>query len=74
MNGPKLSQAVREKAALISNLSEDGDHIDIDDIRDTVELLKTLAKVVDGVPLAKAFGVPGDWGYETPIGAALAGR
>ena len=74
MNTEKLSQAIRESAAFIGGLGdEEGDASDFDDIRDAVELLRILAKVVEGVPLAKAFGSPGDWGYETPIGSALAG-
>jgi hypothetical protein len=74
MNTESLARAIREKAALISNLSEDGTPIDIDEIRDTVELLKTLAKIVEGKSILKAFGAPGDWGHETPIGLALSAR
>ena len=35
------------------------------------ELSRVLARLVEGKPIAKAFGAPGDWGYETPVGAAL---
>jgi len=30
-----------------------------------------LARIVAGADMAKAFGAPGDWGYEHPIGKAL---
>lgn len=36
------------------------------------DLLKVLANIVDGMPVQKAFGAPGDWGYDTPVGKALA--
>ena len=39
---------------------------------DTSELIAVLARVLEGKPIAAAFGAPGDWGYKTPIGAALA--
>lgn len=39
---------------------------------DTHELILVLARIVEGKPVAKAFGAPGDWGYETPIGRAMA--
>ncbi len=40
--------------------------------RDTGELLCVLARVLEGKPVLRAFGAPGDWGYNTAIGAALA--
>lgn len=36
------------------------------------DLLKVLANIVDGMPVQKAFGAPGDWVYGTPIRQALA--
>ena len=39
---------------------------------DAAELIRVLARVVEGKPLAKAFGPPGDWGYSNPIGKAIA--
>lgn len=41
---------------------------------DVCELLRVLDRIVRGRPIDKAFGAPGDWGYEHPIGMALAGR
>lgn len=56
-----LSKAIRDKAQ--AHLATDAD---------TCELLRVLARVVEGRPLSRAFGAPGDWGYNTPIGEALA--
>lgn len=44
------------------------------DLRDANDLLKVLANIVGGKPIDKAFGSPGDWGHDTEIGKALAGR
>jgi hypothetical protein len=41
---------------------------------DMDELLLVLARIVEGRGLSSAFGAPGDWGYGTPIGDALAAR
>ena len=39
---------------------------------DDAELFRVLSRVVAGRTLEQAFGAPGDWGYGTPIGKALA--
>lgn len=39
---------------------------------DDAELLLVLARIVEGKAVSRAFGAPGDWGYNTPIGRALA--
>lgn len=44
------------------------------DDADVAELLRVLSRVVEGKPVDAAFGAPGDWGYGTPIGDALAER
>lgn len=38
---------------------------------DASELLRVLARIVEGRSIDKAFGAPGDWGYGTAIGDAL---
>jgi hypothetical protein len=38
---------------------------------DVIELVKVLARAVEGKDVIRAFGAPGDWGYNTPIGRAL---
>ncbi len=40
--------------------------------RDDAELLRVLARLLEGKSPHQAFGAPGDWGYGTPIGDALA--
>lgn len=60
MNRAKLRETILAKAR------------EIDADSDTKELLCVLARVVDGKPVARAFGAPGDWGYGRPIGDALA--
>lgn len=38
---------------------------------DASELLRVLARIVEGRSIDKAFGAPGDWGYGTAIGDAV---
>ena len=70
MNQVKLAIALRSKA------SEARDIVVIPDcdqtLRDAVTLIRVLANIVEGMPLSKAFGPPGDWGYESKIGQAIA--
>lgn len=40
--------------------------------RTDAELIRCLARLLEGSTPYKAFGAPGDWGYDTPIGTALA--
>lgn len=61
MNAKKLADAIRKTS--VSNEPDDAKF-----------LLKTLAHIVEGMPIEKAFGAPGDWGYGTPIGQALVDR
>lgn len=37
----------------------------------TEALISVLGSVIEGVPIERAMGAPGDWGYGTPIGDAL---
>jgi hypothetical protein len=44
------------------------------ELREAVELVRCLSRLVDGrtvCELHQAFGAPGDFGYESVIGAAL---
>jgi hypothetical protein len=43
-------------------------------LRDAAELVRVLARALEGKAFPVAFGAPGDWGYDTPIGAAIAMR
>lgn len=56
-----LSNAIREKA---EQLQDAGDV-------DASSLLRVLASIVDGSPVPKAFGAPGEWGYGRPLGDGL---
>lgn len=43
-------------------------------LRDAIEVAKATRRIVERLSVAQvheAFGAPGDWGYDTPIGAAL---
>lgn len=40
-------------------------------LRDSGELVRVLARLVEGKDLHAAFGAPGDWGYSTKLGQAL---
>jgi hypothetical protein len=41
-------------------------------LADSAELILGLARTLEGMPINRAFGSPGDWGYRTAIGKALA--
>lgn len=71
METGQLAAALRNKAAEVRNVNATTAEED-QTLRDAADLLRVLAHVVDGKPLAKAFGSPGDWGYETAIGSAIA--
>jgi hypothetical protein len=68
METGQLAAALRNKAAEVRGVNATTETED-QTLRDAADLLRVLAHVVDGKPLAKAFGSPGDWGYETAIGA-----
>lgn len=77
MNTKELASAVRSlKSAVNDGISETCDPIvrDSDDFRDAKDLLGVLANIIEGKQIEKAFGSPGDWGHDTPIGRALAAR
>lgn len=71
MTVEKLSEAIREYARAIDDDGCGTPSTVKTSESDTAELLRVLARVVEGKPIAKAFGAPGDWGYGTPIGEAL---
>ena len=66
MNQPLLAQTLRIYATIVKH-----EGLEADDTHDVSELLNVLARVAEGKTLAQAFGAPGDWGYDTPIGQAL---
>jgi hypothetical protein len=77
MDPKKLAAAVRdtkEKIDLMSDGLLELDSQDCDELRDAKDLLGVLAHILDGKTVAQAFGSPGDWGYGTLIGRALAAQ
>jgi hypothetical protein len=78
MDSEKLAAAVREVKENVDRIMDtaelDRKTEDRDELFDAKTLLGVLAHIVDGMPIEKAFGSPGDWGYGTAIGNALASR
>ncbi len=70
MDKAALAKIIRNRARdMIDSPPHDGP--DRQAALDTAELLCVLARVLNGRPIEQAFGAPGDWGYDTPIGKAL---
>jgi len=74
MNSTLLARALRERAEKVEEHVEDVGEGERWHRRDNAELLRVLARVVEGQPVVRAFGAPGDWGYSHPIGKALAAK
>jgi hypothetical protein len=71
----QLNKALRQTAQNARDASTSYDEIEGADeraIKDAAELACVLARILDGKSVYEAFGAPGDWGYEMPIGNALA--
>ncbi len=74
-NSPKVSGALREMArAIVDDGIGEPSKLQRPTDADMAELLRVLANIVDGKDMSRSFGAPGDWGYGTPLGDALAGR
>lgn len=68
----ELTEAIRAKAEEIHQLLCSADDAQTSQkLRDAVTLLRVLANIIGGMPVALAMGAPGDWGYDTPIGCGL---
>lgn len=63
----RLALVLRKRAARM--LDDDGLG---PESRDNAELINVLARLIEGNSVHKSFGAPGDWGYGTEIGDALA--
>jgi len=70
MDKNKLAVALRKKASHVRFLNTETSE-ESESLRDASSLLRVLAALIEGESLHKAFGSPGDWGYETEIGQAL---
>lgn len=67
-----IQQLDRALYALRSRLVND--NASRSDIKDAAEMICVASRVMRGTPFHKAMGAPGDWGYGTPIGDALAAK
>jgi hypothetical protein len=75
-----ITERVRESEDAIVLLADLTDNLPAAEratqtLREAVELVRCLRRLVPGrsvQEIHRAFGAPGDFGYETPIGAALA--
>lgn len=65
-----IAAALRNKAAQLRNVNVTTAGED-QTLRDAATLLRVLANVMEGMVPIKAFGPPGDWGYDTEIGRAV---
>lgn len=70
MNSAALSRIIRERSQRLRNPDEEPSTVG--QLAEDGELLLVLARVIEGKSVQRAFGSPGDWGYNTPIGRALA--
>ena len=72
MNSAELIKAIRDRARELR--CADRRPPTVGELADDSELLRVLARIVEGIPVERAFGSPGDWGYNHPIGKALAAK
>lgn len=72
MNVKALAEALRDRARRLSAAGEQP--VTLGELGDDGELLRVLACMIEGKTAAQAFGAPGDWGYSTQIGKALAAK
>lgn len=54
-------------AAIIGHATEKNPNLD----HHTEALIRALGSMIEGIPVDRAMGAPGAWGYGTPIGDAL---
>ena len=73
MNSNELARVLDAKAADLFHAISDDDPKRAEK-QDIADLIRVLRRIVVGIPIGRAFGAPGDWGYDTPIGKALAGQ
>ena len=78
MSALTLARALRNEAEKVSNVRHElrysetpREEAQAQALNNAAELIRVLARLVDGKSMHGAFGAPGDFGYETPIGAAL---
>ncbi len=74
-----IEKSEREYSAALErlrDLDKDGEaNTEAHQLREAIELVRCLRRLLNGRTVNevyKAFGAPGDFGYDTPIGDALA--
>ena len=77
MSMADLCGAIRAEAQKMNKREDPATGFMPEQDRDPYELVKVLARLLEKTQLTvhqvhAAFGAPGDWGYDTSIGAALA--
>lgn len=75
MSAGLLANAIRDEAERLDDEAMQADERNLlvhkRLYQDSAELLRVLARLLEGKDLHKAFGAPGDWGYGRRIGDAL---
>jgi hypothetical protein len=71
MNAKEMGRALREYARAVCDDGCNAPSTAKTSEADTAELIRVLARIVEGKSIEASFGAPGDWGYGTPIGEAL---
>jgi hypothetical protein len=69
MNSAEMAKVIRARAG---RMRDPG--LTVGELADNAELMVVLARIIEGKSIDRAFGRPGDWGYEHPIGRALAAK
>lgn len=72
MNAPQLANYIRVRSRALRHADESP--VTIQQLAEDGELLLALARIVEGHCVETAFGAPGDWGYNHPVGRALAAK
>ncbi len=72
MNAPELARFIRARSRALRDAGDSP--LTTGQLADDGELLLALARIVEGHCVERAFGVPGDWGYNHSVGRALAAK
>lgn len=79
MSAVQLSRALRQEAEKIANVRDELRSTDeprddrlYPDLNNAAELVRVLARIIEGKSIQEAFGAPGDFGYQTALGSGLA--
>jgi hypothetical protein len=70
-NLERVLRALADTPRMVAMTTDDLDSKSNGELREASELVLVLARLLSGKTVHDAFGAPGDWGYQTPIGQAL---